>query len=280
MPVDTTSVTDNKFYNVFMDWQRRLHVSVGSDFWMYPVGRVLFLDDFESATLVWAQNTGTVARDTTTSHRGTACLKLTTGNVAGNQAIARKYFMLPADQGSQQSLTIANRTARHILGCWWRQADANLRTFTIRYVVDDSTRQREWWIQYHRRQAGVDNNGVEYLASSGAATSWGTYPIDAGGIPPSGDVWNLMAQEVDYLNGTDAAGGYGWYRTQRMGDFKNPGAGGNSFATPGSVASFQGATSGARLGFVDLIATTDSANACSVFVDDFMLTDLSASLNQ
>ncbi len=266
------SITDQARYEALLDFTRAPIVRSIDEDLHFPPGRILYHDTFEDATLKWLQNTGTVARDTTTAHRGTACLKLTTGAVAGNQAIARKFFQIPADQGFQQSFPIANRQARIAVIFWFRQADVNLREFHARLLIDDTARQREFWWQFQRRNLGVNQNFMGFLNSAGGFTNVTTYPLDDG-TANTLDAWNVAWQEVDYNNGTDAGGGYGSYRRLRIGDFI-------STRTAGADASNQGATAAVRNALVDLVITTDVAIASAVFIDDFWLLDLSASVNQ
>lgn len=273
-PITPRSVTDPFKYDALLDFARAQLVRTLDEDLFSPPGRIVYHDTFEDTLLKWQQATGTVARDTTTAHRGSACLKLTTAAAAGAQAVARKFFQIQADQGFQQNFPIGTRQARIAVILWLRQADVNLREFHIRLVEDDTARQREWWWQFSRRGAG-GTNSLNYLNSAGSTVALiAPYPIDDG----SGtflDTWNVAALEVDYNNGLDASTppGYGYYRSLRIGDFI-------SKPTPGSLATLQNATASMRNAIVDLVATSDNVTGTSVYVDDFWLLDLSAFLNQ
>jgi hypothetical protein len=267
------AIVDGTLVDRTGDFQRAMAVTQRPDDWVYLLGRTVHLDRFEDVmtggtTTKWQQITGTVGADTTTAHSGGRCLMLTTGAAAGNQAVARKFFRVNADQGFQQGQPLAARLARVIVGAYWRQMDANLREFHIRMVSDDSNRQREWWVIYTRRFTGADTNLFGFFNLGSSRTDVATYPIDSAG---NIDNWIDMSMECDYNQGTDAQGGYGFYRSLRLGDFINK-------RVAGADASVQNATAAAHNVLVDLVATSDGG-VCKVAVDDFLLADLSNSNN-
>jgi hypothetical protein len=278
VPQAARSITDDISNTVGQDFSRQLTVSTDKPYWwLPPMARALYIEDFEDTLFKWVSagdGGSTAARDATRAHTKTACLKLVTPAVAGQGARARKNFMLPADQGSQLGKAPADRTARNIVGCYFQLGDAvpALRYFAIRLLIDDSNIQREAWTIYSE-QFGL----LAYLDSTGGQPSTGqVYPIDSGGFPTPADnsaPWNLLMLELDKENGTDANGGYCWYRSARISDMVwKP--------TPFTIPAKQQASAGARFCQVDLIAVANGAAAATVYVDDFVLSDLSWAMNQ
>ena len=137
-------------------------------------GKVICQDDFESTNFLWQSTTGTVGRSTTTGVplRGEACMKLTTGAVAGDEAVALRRFAFLDNM---------------IIGMefWLKIVGANIRSLRFEVEGYDGTYAVEGEITYL-----IDDEKLQYYTDAGL--------LDV----PGGDVelWRVNAN-AGYVHG-------------------------------------------------------------------------------
>jgi len=115
-------------------------------------GRVYWQDDFEAYTSAltekWAQVSGTIALDTTTPFRGKSCAKLTTGNVAGNEAKMEKFLgALPKGRFGYELWfkSVAGVANIRYLNLYFQYYDgAKKHVFAVRWIGTLTTLQQKW----------------------------------------------------------------------------------------------------------------------------------------
>lgn len=216
----------------------------------YPWGRVLCLDDFEG-TLKWAQGGGTVtkASDPTHVHDGASSMKMVTGAVAGNDAIA-DLFTLPAAEDSDYVA----------IEFWWSLSTAAAgtpRDFYLTWSLEDRSMNvaPQFGIRYQNYQATVAKERLQVWNSAGA---W--EDIAGGGyktmiVYPAFNYW-LLVLKRDLM----AAWKYEYFQMNDSG-----------FSLSGRSGEAGGFLRPAQ--WITLVATTDVALATTAYVDDFVLTD-------
>lgn len=268
-PLSVRSAIYPADFLALLNFDRSLIVAQDFPYSIMQVGRLLLHDDLEG-TLGWAQIAGTVAKSATRSLSGANSLLLTTGAVAGNQAIARKFFPLPADQFFTTQTKLA-------VSLWFQPQDANWRDLILRIRPDDSFHKWEAGWRYHQRQGGVIQNAIEFENSGqifvAAPTGGSAYKI-ADGSASVGDSWHYMLIVLNYLQ-TQAASsptpnGYLTYHLGKFDDFTTD----PTLFPLTPAAAIAGAAN--RTMDVSLELTTDVNAAASVAIDEILVSDISA----
>ncbi|OLE23437.1 MAG: hypothetical protein AUG49_16000 [Catenulispora sp. 13_1_20CM_3_70_7] len=230
------------------------------------IGRTLARDDFENATIQWGQVGGTVVGDTAQALKGTRSLKLTAAAGAGNQAIARKFASLAADQ-------FVSTFPLLVVEVWFQAFDTNWRDLQVFVRPDDTVKKYQAAVRYHNQQAGVAQGNVQYLDSTGTFQTIQAYPVRAAAGAVS-DSWHHLMLAMNYLQGT---GGYLTYQLIKFDDvtWKPASSTGATWNLNNPAAQAQ-ATASVRETSVDLILSNDSGVAAAAArYDEFLLCDLS-----
>lgn len=252
------SVADPLYYAAIVDHRRLVLTNVENErYFQAQVGRTLYRTDWNEATLQWTNAQNTIATDTARFIVPPQSLKLTTAAVAGSQAIARKFFQLPADQGT-------NTFPLVIVEGWFQLRDTVCRDFQVFIRPDDGTVKYEMAMRFHVQQAGVAQNHVQFLDSTGTFQTADTYAIAV----PAGNVsddWHHWMMAIDYKQG---AGGYCKYHLLKFDDDTLKGSG---VTVSGHVIG----SGGVRQSSVDLLCSADTAAGTSVNVGPFIYCDLS-----
>jgi hypothetical protein len=267
--MELQSVSDPRDFVPIIDHQRRISTDViEREYLSTQVGRTIYRDDFENATLQWNGASGAVARDTAQALRGAASLKATTGAAAGNQAIARKFFQLLADQFVSSFPLV-------VVEVWFQAADTNWRDVQVFIRPDDTTQKWQAAVRVRSAQVGSGDgaqNQLQYLDSTGTFQSIQAYPV-RGAAGRVDDSWHHLMLCMNYLQGTT---GYFTYQLIKYDDvsWKPASSSGGSWSFNNPSAQKQ-ATAGFRECSVDLLSTTDVAVATVMRWDEFLLADLS-----
>lgn len=264
------SVSDPTDFQPIINHQRQILTNIADyEYDEFQIGRLLGRDTFENSTIQWANISGaTVATDTAFYLKGTQALKLTTVAGAGNQATARKFFQIPADQAFSTFPLLG-------VEVWFRFNDANARDVQLFVRPDDSFNRWQPAIRFFNQSAGVAQNRAQYLDSTGNFQDFAVYNVRQGSTNV-GDPWHHMMIGLNYLQGLTAPPAYCTYAMAKFDDFtwkpaSSSGATWN-FNNPPSVHL---ASNGFREVGVDLIVTGDNASAAAVSWDEFFIVDLS-----
>lgn len=263
--VEGMSNSDNAPYDLTIGHRRELQTDLAErEYMMAQLGRQLFRDDFESGVLKWSATVGAAALDNARSAlKGAQSMKLTTGAVAGAQAVVHKFHTVPADQGFTTSPQV-------ILECWIRPADANWRDFQMFIRPDDTVQRWEGALRYFQRNTGVLQNVLQYLDGNGNFQTLTAWPI-ADGAGAESDPWHHIMLVMNYHNGASGGGGYFNYALAKFDDFTAKIF--NASAT--GAAGHAVASNGRRESETALLVTTDAAAATSLHVDELEYCDLS-----
>lgn len=251
----------------YVTHDRHLLVAQQLPYGFAQIGRLLLHDDIEGS-IAWTQQSGTVAKTAGNCLTGSNALKLTAAAGAGNQAVARKLFPLPADQ--------SNSTELHLLvSGWFQPVDANWRDIQVVVRPDDSVQRREAGLRYIRRFTGVAQNNVQYEDSGQIFQNVGTYAVRDGGAA-AGDPWHFFMLVLNYKQGTDAQGGYLKYHFVKFDDLTSGTAGVTAVKDISAAAV---ATNSFREMTLDLIVTGDNASAAAVLFDEIIVSDIAGTKN-
>jgi hypothetical protein len=262
------SASDPKFYIPTQDFSRALRTSDSDyEYHLSALGRLQYRDDFNQTAIQWAAASGTIAFDTTTCLKGTQSMKMTAAAAAGDQAIARKFTTICADQGFQPTPLV-------VLEAWFKPFDVNIRDFQMYVRLDDSVYKYEAAFRYYYQLSGSTQYGLQYLNNAGSFITYTTYPIPA----PAGSVADPWHHAVMALNYKQGAGGYLNYAAIQFDDYSYiPGASsdGGHPGTPAHTIT----TSSIRESNIDLITTCDNSSGSVTNVDEVRFSDLSGLQN-
>lgn len=272
--VDVLSLPDAKPYRALMDHSRRLLVRDAGPIWPHPFGRIVFQEDFESTTNHFTATTFSGAvpanngRAVSAAHYGAASwgVQANAAPAAGDTAGGRLFTLNHSDAFfSKGAKTFVGIFFQPNLDIHWRSVELFLRS-------DDSTNQFTSAVRYHRRQAGVAQDQVEYLDATGAFVAANTNADGAtGAVQVVGDnpAWHMLAM---ILETQQAPQGYCFYRTIKFDDATFTYRNNNVSAQP--VAS-----NGVRLDTLDFMRESDDATqGATMYFDDFVFADLTDSV--
>jgi len=123
----------------------------------YAPARICYMDDFEGV-LKWKQNAGTVTKDSSVNvFEGSNALKLVTGAVAGNYAIAKLF--LP--------MLVKAKIALQLRWSSCPTFDVDLRSFTARIYNYDGTYFDQLELRYLKNLSGYQNKW-QYFGPGGS----------------------------------------------------------------------------------------------------------------
>lgn len=268
--VGLQSVSDPTDFTPIINHQRQFIVNVADyEYSEFQIGRLLYRDGFQNSTPQWIAAAGTVATDTAFYLKGTQALKLTAAAGAGNQAIARKIFQIPADQGFSTFPLLGAEV-------WFRFNDGNCRDVQLFVRPDDSFVRWQPAIRFHNLQAQVGQSHAQYLDSTGNFQDFSVYLVRTG-TNSVGDSWHHMMIGLNYLQGFTAPPAYCTYQMAKFDDFTwKPLSSSGATWNFNNPASQQLTTNSVREVTVDLLITNDvGAQPCSVSFGEFILCDLS-----
>lgn len=254
------SIPDPTSYQPLIDHKRSQAVGVADyEYSEVQIGRLLYRDNFESPTQ-WNVISGTSAIDSTTFLKGSNSLKLTAAaGAAGNQCIIRKFFQVDADQ-------FVSTFPLVVVELWFKALDANIRDIQFWIRPDNSLTRFEASIRYFFQQAGVYQGLAQYVDNTSVFQTFSNYPVRLGG-GTVGDAWHHIMIALNYLQGSSSSGGYLTYQLLKFDDF--------TFKPTQTLNAHRIATNGFLESSIDIIVTTDNANASSINVDELIYADLS-----
>jgi len=258
--VVTSAVDFPSSYPSMLTHDRHLMTAVADYEYAYAqLGRLIGRDGFDTANVQWRSiGAGGIALSTVRYLKGGQALRTTTGAGAGSQAAAHKQFPLAADQAFGFPF-------RLVTSVWFSPADANWRDVQVFLRVDDSVTRWEAAVRFHRRQAGVAQDNVQYLDSGGTFQTVQTYQLPDGGNVDS--PWHFLMLAMDYHQLTPAAGGYFNYRLIKLDDV-------TWVPTVEPTSARAIASNGVRDTTVALTNMTDGIPVADCDWDEFFLSDL------
>lgn len=149
------------------------------------------MDDM-SGTLKWSQGAGTVslASDPTFVFQGANALKLLTGNVAGNQALAQMW--LPNAYYDLQFL---------VFELYWDLSGGSAlapRDFTLTWDISDQLLNQTYTggVRYWANQAGVSKKLIQRMDNTGAWVNAYPLPVTIDITVPMFNHWTVVLQRA------------------------------------------------------------------------------------
>lgn len=273
------SASDRKPYGEVVDFRRAFLVAPPPTLYsMIQVGSLGYYDGFEATAPQWQAAANTVAQQTARAMRQDTfgatpgALKLTTAAATSSQAIARKFFLQGADQGTGPGTTMIG------LEMWFQPQDANIQDLQMFYRVDDTVQRWEAAIRYcYAADApGGGAGAFQHLNSAGNFVTDATwlFRAAAGNV---GDAWHHFMMLLNYHNGLNGSGGYLTYGITKLDDSTNV------FGTQPGSSSIGGssalahpiATGTLRESSCDLLVTSDNNTGTSLCIDEFVYANLS-----
>ena len=216
-------------------------------------GRQLMYDDFEG-TLKWSQTQPTVtkASDPKFVHTGTSAMKLLTGAVANDFAVAELYVT--------ENFWIDQFA---VMEFWWTvdvAAVDQLKDFWVTWVLQDRLDNQGYMFgwRYYNYNAAVAVRKMQYWNSAGAWVD--VNPPVGFALQQTSPQWHHWAIILQKINGPAPRWTYRWFWFDTR-IWVNAGTAGENIA-------YSSAYNDIAIG-----VTTNTAVATAAYVDDFVLMD-------